>query len=390
MLAILPEVWFEHRHTALLVVLAIVCLTIVIKGADWLVEGAAGLAYRLGMPKVVIGATIVSLGTTSPEAAVSVLAAWSDNAGLALGNGVGSVIADTGLIFALGCLITRLPADFFILKRQGVVWISAAVVLAGICYGLYAYHGDALMMDPVTGEAMTNARGQEIPMARVGRGFGLLLVSGLIAYLAMSVRWSRQHTEHAKAASGDNPGEAAGLDPVMAEADQVVEDRPLPMLLLMGLGGLAIVILAGDGLVQSVAVVTQRWGVPEVVVAATLIAFGTSLPELMVGITSIRKGHPELLVGNVIGADILNILFVIGASALAKPLAILEPGTPAPAIFLYLHLPVMLTMMLIMLGGILGSVRSGYFTRRLGVPLLALYISFIVTQFVLTGSASAH
>ncbi len=369
MLALLPQYWFTPFPNSLagnagLVLIAIVCLAIVIKGADWLVEGAAGLAYRLGMPKIVIGATIVSLGTTSPEAAVSVLAAWSGNAGLALGNGVGSVIADTGLIFAIGCMWTRLPADKFILTRQGAVKIGVAIALAAICYLLYFTQG---------------------PTAQIGRLIGVLLLLGLALYLAISVHWSRQHTQRLKADNdNDDPSGEGVLDPVLAETDDVVHDRGIGLLLVMGVVGLALVVLAGDALVQSVSIVTQRWGVPEVVVAATLVAFGTSLPELMVGITAIRKGHPELLVGNVIGADILNVLFVIGASALAKPLAIVEPGTPAPAIFLYLHLPVMLVMLAIMLGGILMAVRRGSFARWLGIPLLLLYVGYVVAQFIIT------
>ena len=409
--ALMPDVWFTDRHTMVLVLIAIVAMTIVIRGADWLVEGAAGLAYRLGMSKVVIGATIVSLGTTSPEAAVSVLAAWQDNAGLALGNGVGSIIADTGLIFGIGCLWVALPADRFILKRQGVIWIGAAVMLAAICYGVYAYHGDATTLNPA---------GNEVPMARLGRSVGLLFLVLLVGYMMISVHWSRQHAQwlrdrHAEAShTTSNPGSAsttapdqpsdaadaneAGshddqreevLDPVLAEAEQFTEPKSVPTLLGLLLLGLSLVVFAGDALVQSASEVTVRWGVPQVVVSATLIAFGTSLPELIVGITSIRKKHPELLVGNVIGADILNVLFVIGAAAVAKPLAIIEPGTPAPAIFLYLHLPVMLMMLLLVGVGIIFAVRKGAFSRWLGPPLLLLYIGFAVAVFVLS-APSAH
>ncbi|MFW6061084.1 MAG: sodium:calcium antiporter [Phycisphaeraceae bacterium] len=372
MLALLPGSWFTGLPDTLwgnaaLVLIAIVCLAVVIKGADWLVEGAAGLAFRVGMPKVVIGATIVSLGTTSPEAAVSVLAAWGGNAGLALGNGVGSIIADTGLIFGIGCLLARLPADRFILKRQGAVWIGAAVTLALICYGLYAYHGDALL---------PNGR----PAAQLGRGVGVVLLLGLAAYMIASVHWSRQHVAQLKA---EAPEGEVPLDPAEAEADQFADGHSLPALLGLGFMGLVLVVIGGDALVQAVSILAERLGIPQVVIAATLVAFGTSMPELMVGVTSIRKGHPELLVGNVIGADILNVLFVIGAAAVAKPLAIIEPGTAAPAIFLYLHLPVMLGMLGMMVAGIFGAVRRGWFARWLGVPLLVLYVGYVVAQFII-------
>ena len=170
--SLLPSAWFDGNHQIMLILLAVVAMAAVIKGADWLVEGAAGLASKLGMPKVIIGATIVSLGTTAPEAAVSVLAAFGGNPGLALGNGVGSIIADTGLIFGLGCVMVALPADRFVLSRQGWVQFGSAVLLAGLGWTLYAVFGRE---------------------AAITRPIGALLLLGLVAYLAISVKWSRQH-----------------------------------------------------------------------------------------------------------------------------------------------------------------------------------------------------
>lgn len=357
MLALLPEIWFSGLNTWLLVIIAIVGMACVIKGADWLVEGAAGLAYRLGMPKVVIGATIVSLGTTSPEAAVSVLAAWQGNAGLALGNGVGSIIVDTGLIFGLGLLLAKLPADKFVLSRQGWCQAGSATLLAVICYVLYILQGDA---------------------ARIGRPIGILLVALLVGYMLISIRWAKQHPQNEPFIAHED------VDGSFATGAEPPEPSRSAMALVgLGLLGLLIVIFAGDALVQSISIVTVRWGVPEVVVAATLVAFGTSLPELIVGITSIRKGHPELLVGNVIGADILNVLFVIGFSALAAPLNIIEPGTAAPAIFLQLHLPTMLIMLVLMRVYIFRAVRVGHFDNWMGWPLVILYAAYVVAQFVI-------
>ncbi|MGB0766899.1 MAG: sodium:calcium antiporter, partial [Phycisphaeraceae bacterium] len=168
----MPTQWFAGGNMFALIGIAIVAMAIVIVGADWLVEGAAGVAEKLGMPKVIIGATIVSLGTTAPETAVSVLAAFSGNSGLALGNGVGSIIADTGLIFGLGCVLVALPADKFVLSRQGWVQFGSALFLAGLCWVLFVMKGSE---------------------AFIARPVGVLLVLGLIAYLAISVRWARQH-----------------------------------------------------------------------------------------------------------------------------------------------------------------------------------------------------
>jgi cation:H+ antiporter len=109
-----------------------VCIVVLSKGADWMIDGVVHLARRTGLPRIVIGATIISLGTTMPEAFVSVMAAWLGNPGLALGNGVGSIIANTGLIFGMTCLLTTVPVNRFILNRTGWVQVGAATLLVTI------------------------------------------------------------------------------------------------------------------------------------------------------------------------------------------------------------------------------------------------------------------
>ncbi|QDU35003.1 Inner membrane protein YrbG [Poriferisphaera corsica] len=355
---LLPEVWFADTHGLLLMAIVVFAMFCVIKGADWLVEGAAGIAKRLGMPEVIIGATIVSLGTTTPEAAVSVLAAWSGDAGLALGNGVGSIIADTGLIFGVGCLMCALPADRFVLSRQGWVQFGAGLLLALLCVGAYMIMGDEAVL---------------------GRWVGVLLVGLLVGYLVISVKWSRMHPHgEPRLVSEEETVEARGYE------ERSKEDRGVGVLLGMGLAGLVLVIFSGDGLVQAVTVLAEKAGIPQVVIASTLVAFGTSLPELVVGVTAIRKGHAELLVGNVIGADILNVLFVIGVSAMAAPLGIVDMKANVPEIFLYMHLPVMVGMLVLMRIFIAGSVKTGAFKRWMGVPLVAGYVFFVGLQYWLS------
>ena len=362
---LLPAGFFDGLSQPLLLLLTAGGVLVVMKGADWLVEGAAGLAYKLGMAKVVIGATVVSLGTTSPEAAVSVLAAWQGDPGLALGNGVGSIIADTGLIFGAGCLLCALPADRFVLNRQGWIQFGAGLLLAVFCYGYFVLHGDA---------------------AELGRWVGAVFLGLLAAYLTLSVRWSRSHplanpaaSKEAAPATGSDTaadGEDAALD---AETEAAIrEDLAAWQLLGLLLLGLALVVVSGDVLVHSAKELALRWGVPSEVVAATLIAFGTSLPELVVGLTSIRKGHPELLVGNVVGADILNVLFVIGAAAVAAPLQVVPEGS---RIFLYLHLPTLLLILVLFRGYIFRALRAGSFARWMGLPLLAIYVAYVVVQY---------
>jgi len=307
--------------------LSIVTLTI---GANWLVEGSAKLAYRLSIPKIVVGATIVSLGTTSPEAGVSVVAAIKGHSGLALGNAIGSVICDTGLIFGLGCLIGRLPIDRFILNRHGWIQFFAGVLLAGIAY------------------SSVHILGISIIPRFVGVAF-LVLLAG---YMAVSVRWARAHPQLA-----DEIGDA---------------DKPIWLCLLMIVVGLAVVIKSSDWLVEAGQEICFILKVPESVIAVTGIALGTSLPELATALTSIRKGHPEILIGNIVGADILNILFVVGASATAVAL-------PIPPEVLKFHLPAMLLILLVF--RILIAVNRQYFSRWCGLPLLAIYLAFLIIVF---------
>jgi cation:H+ antiporter len=346
--------WFESLPTIVLILIGAASMFFVIKGADFLVEGASGIALRAGISKVIVGATIVSLGTTSPECAVSVFAAFKGNAGLALGNAVGSIIADTALIFGVGCMLATLPVDKFLLNRQGWVQFGVISLLAVICYTLFAFQGDS---------------------AQIGRIIGLVLILLLVGYIAMSVQWGRQHS-------------MTGIDRAHHEPDEVMDHASRDSwlkLLVMFIGGLALVVVFAQLLITNVEIVAARWGVPQVVIAATIVAFGTSLPELVVGITAIRKGHPALLIGNVIGADILNVLFVVGAAALAKPLPIVDPNPESTMshIFLVLHLPVMLLVTVMFRGYIFAAVKRGQFSRWMGAPLVVIYIGYLIANVFL-------
>ena len=327
--------------TPVLLLLVVVCIILLSKGADWMVDGVVDLAQRTGMSKIAIGATIVSLGTTTPEAFVSVMAAFMGNPGLALGNGVGSIIADTGLIFGLTCILARVPLNRFILSRTGWVQVGAATLLVIIALiSLYLSNGTPVL----------------------GRGVGIFLLILLGAYLYATFLWSKQ----ASTMFPDEQNEAEVL-------------RSLPICWLMLLGGLFLVVVGARILVPSASEVALRFGVPEDVIAATMVAFGTSLPELITAMVAIRKGYPEITVGNVVGADVLNCLFVIGAAATAQPLAV-------PPTFFYFHFPAMLV--------ILWSFRcfitinkDGYFKRYQGFWLLGIYLIYVILQFTLKTSA---
>lgn len=351
---LIPTEWFAGQGWLILLVATAVSIVVLGKGADWVVDGASGLAYYFGMPKVIVGATIVSLGTTAPECAVSVMGALQGNSGLALGNAVGSVIADTGLIFGIGCLLTTLPADRFVLNRQGWVQFGSGVMLAVLCYYAYLSQGD---------------------QAAITRGMGIVFLCGLGLYLYQSVKWSRQHSLNT---SGGDAG-----DPSSTAEEGAAAEEMHGMAVLCGLmvAGLVLVLLGARVLIGSVEELAQQIGVPDVVVSSTIVAFGTSLPELVVGIKAIMKKHPELLVGNVIGADVLNVLFVIGAAATAVPLPLVDATSKIPAIFLYMHLPTMLAILVLFRLYIFSACQRGTFRRIFGVPLVLIYLLFIALQY---------
>lgn len=332
--------------TSTLLIIITVCIVLLSKGADWMIDGVVDLARRTGLPKIVIGATVVSLGTTLPEAFVSVMAAYMGNPGLALGNGVGSIIADTGLIFGLTCLLVAVPVNRYILNRTGWVQVGAATLLVIIAVGV-----------------LLNTAAESEPI--LNRWVGFLFLSLLAVYLYVTYLWAKQ--------SGDMGGDNNG-----AEAEEFLS---IGMSWLMVMGGLLLIIIGARILVPSASEIALRFGVPEDVIAATLVAFGTSLPELMTAIAAVRKGHPEITVGNIVGADVLNVLFVIGAAAAATPLEI-------PSNFYFFHFPAML-IILVSLRIFISMNTAGVFYRWQGAWLLGVYGTYVFLQYALN-VGSAH
>ena len=314
------------------------------KGADWMIDGVVSLAHRTGLPKVVIGATIVSLGTTMPEAFVSVMAAFMGNPGLALGNGVGSIIADTGLIFGLTAMIAVVPMNRYILNRTGWVQVGSATLLVILSVSALAVSD---------GEPMLN------------RWVGVLLLFLLACYMYITYRWAKT-------------GGSAALE---GEADEDEVSVGMKAIWVMIAGGLLLVVASARILVPCAGECAYRFGIPDDVIAATMVALGTSLPELITAITAIRKGHPEITVGNIVGADVLNCLFVIGAAAAARPLAI-------PENFFFFHFPTMLIILYSFRVFIFLSSKEGRFKRWHGVWLFGVYLTYIILQYALNIGAA--
>lgn len=322
--------------TPLLIIISI-SIVLLWRGADWMIEGVIVFAERTGLPKIVIGATIVSLGTTTPEAFVSVMAAWMGNPGLALGNGVGSIIADTALILGLTCILARVPVDRYILNRTGMVQVGVATLLVVI--SLIAW---------------VTMPGQPV----LGRWVGVLFLVLLAAYMYLTFFWSKKKSSL----------ERAPELPMQGEPASSIKS------LFMIIGGLFLVIAGARILVPSSVEIAGRIGVPEDIIATTLVALGTSLPELVTAIAAVRKGHPEITVGNIVGADVLNCLFVIGASAVTRPLALSSN-------FFTFHFPAMLIVLFSFRAFIVIN-KDGWFKKWQGVWLVGIYFSYLILQYV--------
>lgn len=322
-------------HWSALLALIVALLAALAKSADWLVEEAVVLAERSRVPTAVIGATVVSLGTTTPETAVSVAAALKGNPGLALGNAVGSIICDTGLILGLACLLGPVPLDRRVVNRQGLIQLGSGLLLVALSWAFGA---------------------------RLPRGSGFLLLALLAAYLWFSVQWSRRRPD---------------LGPV-----SVIREEPVAAALAKLGCAIVLVVASCHVLIPAVEEAARLAGVPQDVIAATLVAFGTSTPELVTAVTAVRKGRGELAAGNVIGADILNVLFVAGAACAATP-----GGLAVPPTFFRLHYPVMIAVLLVFRAGVF--VSGDVLRRPFGVVLVACYAAYLILQYVFLGGLGA-
>ncbi|MAT15679.1 MAG: sodium:calcium antiporter [Planctomyces sp.] len=304
--------------------------------ADMLVSEAVVLSERAQIPKIVIGATIVSLGTTMPETAVSVFAAIQGQPDLALGNAVGSIICDTGLILGIACLISPLPLPKRIVNRQGWLQLLAGVLLVLVCWPFSASWSEIS-----EGTAHGN----------MPQWVGFIFLGLLALYLWTSARGARRERNG-----------STNLEDFEEDAS-----APVGIVIVKLIIGIVVVLATSKVLIPIVRVAAERMGVPEAVISASLVAFGTSLPELVTCVTAARRGHGELAVGNVVGADILNVLFVTGAAA-----AVTREGLTVGPRFYTLLFPAMLLILVTFRIGILMSPEK--LSRKFGVLLLALYI----------------
>ena len=249
----------------------IVGFLFLVKGADWFVDGSSALAFRLGIPQLVIGLTIVAMGTSAPEAAVSITSALKGNEGITVGNVVGSNIMNILLILGIASVIVPLAVQ----KSTRMIEIPYMIAIT-VLFGVLGY----------TGEMVTRVEG------------GILWIAFLI-YLGYLLWMAKKGKE-------DN------------EPDE--KQKSLPVQLLMILAGLICIVLGSDFVVDGATEIAKVIGISDRIIGLTIVAFGTSLPELVTSIAAARRGNADIAIGNIVGSNVFNILFVAGTSALISPI----------------------------------------------------------------------
>lgn len=252
--------------------LLVVGFVLLMKGADWFVEGASKLADKLGIPQLVIGLTIVAMGTSLPEAAVSITSALKGSAELTIGNVVGSNILNILIILGVTGVICAIPVQKSTVRYEIPFMIGITVVLAAL--GL---------ADHV-----------------VSRPEGVILWGFMIVYLLYLLRMAK---------NGQPP----------EEVPEAGKNDKIPKLLLLIVIGGAMIVLGSDVTVNAATALAEKFGMSERLIGLTIVAFGTSLPELVTSVTAALKGKTDIAVGNIVGSNIFNILFVVGTTALITP-----------------------------------------------------------------------
>ena len=318
-------------------VLFAIGLVLLIYGGDWFVDGATGIAKRFRLPDIVVGATVVSIGTTLPEVMVSTTGALQGSGAMAYGNAIGSIICNTALIAAISIVCNPGPVNVKSMKTPAIFFFLSSGIYCLAAYGLGTFP----------------------------RWMGFTMLGIFAVYMFLTVRNGLR-----------NPDAAA-------EEAEEEKERKLWQELLLLVGGAAIIAVGADLLVEHGQIIAIKLGVPETVVALLFVALGTSLPELVTTITSLRKGRASLGVGNVIGANIFNLVLVSGVAVTLAPFdvpvenTLLNTGLNLSLVF---DIPVMLGVMSLM---IFPAMAKQKLSRWQGIALLSIYAAFVVCQFVL-------
>ena len=295
------------------VLLLVVGFVLLIKGADWFVDGAAGVAAKLRVPTLVIGLTIVAFGTSMPEFATSVSSAAQQSVGIAIGNVVGSNICNIFLILGLSSIIAVLPVQKDSLKIDLPVLLGASALI--ILFGL------------------TGANGGTIE-----RWEGAIMAALLIAYTVFLIVKALRRRDKEGGMSALNEGEVTeSAEAKKGFAAWYEKMKAFTWFLIVAtVVGLGIIIGGSVIAVEGAKMVAREVGIPENIIGLTVVAIGTSVPELITSVVAAKKGETDIAVGNIVGSNIFNVLFVAGLSAVVFPLpfAPIDPVTLQQTSFL--------------------------------------------------------
>ncbi len=355
------------------VLLFVVGLVLLIKGGDWFVDGATGIAGRFHVPELLIGATVVSIGTTLPEVMVSANSALSGHGEIAYGNALGSIICNTALIAAITVAVKPGKVDKKAL-RIPVAFFFAALLI----YAIAAY-----------------IRGS------FERPLGLILLCVFAAYMFILIKQALAEMKLAGSVGSeggnagisenikkDKDGGTPASDAAWINKDKTepahAEEKPLWKDIVLLIIGAVFIAKGADLLVDNGTLIAAAMGVPESVIALTFVALGTSLPELVTAITSLIKGHGALSLGNVCGANLFNLVLVSGLAITLSPFGLPSgktvslAGSPVNA-SLVVDMPVCALVMLILT---IPAIKGGKLHRWQGITLLSIYAVFCLFQFV--------
>lgn len=307
----------------LLLVLGFVLL---IKGADFFVEGSSNIAKFLRIPTVIIGLTLVAFGTSAPEAAVSITAAISGNSDIAISNILGSNIFNLLCVLGITALFKDVIADKNVIKKDYMISIVAATLLLALIGGYYYF-------------------GKELILGRIG---GICLLVVLIIYLFNMIKG------------------------ISAEDKKKIESKKFSFKdILFIIVGLISVIMGGDLTVDCATIIAKEWGLSDRFIGLTIVAIGTSLPELCTSLVALLKGENDIALGNVIGSNIFNILFILGASSFFSPMHIAFESVIDLVILIGLSITVLIMFL------------KDYRLRNYeGASMIALYIAYCVYIFI--------
>ncbi len=318
---------------------------LLIKGGDWFVDAATGIAKRFHLPELLIGATVVSIGTTLPEVMTSAIGAASGSGAMAYGNAIGSIICNTSLIAAITISIKPSKAD-----RKSLIFPVCFFFGAMAFYALNAY-----------------------VFGTFNLWMGIVLLLGFVVYMIINVINMKNNPDEAE----EEKSEELNCElPEGKKESNVGLIKDIVMLIVSAL----VIAVGADLLVNNAIIIAEKLNVPQTIISLTIVALGTSLPELVTAITSLMKGHGALSLGNIIGANIFNLVLVSGAAITISPFDV-----PADATFMGMNasfifdIPLVFVVMGIMT---IPTILKGKLARWQGISLLCLYFAYCALQFV--------